>query len=135
MREHQGVFSRSAGFISLLFSKRKRLTYGITERIFLLWELVFAITSILFFLNPAVANTSKPHHSHFWNYTLRFDTRWNEESKAPLLSFDLAGIQISLLIPKSVPTQIREPDNTSTVFAHIFDNRAGLDWNDQTILF
>jgi hypothetical protein len=127
MSEHTGIISRSAGFVSLLFLKRKRKTYGISGRIFSLWGLVFAATTLLFFLSIQVWGTSKPLQHQFWNYALRFDTQWTEERSSSLWSFELGGVKICVVTPKRNPGLNYETDYTAAEPPPDFENRPGLD--------
>jgi hypothetical protein len=92
MSEHKGIISRLANHFSILFSKIKRKTFCPTGRVFLHLGLVFVATTILFFLNIHVWDTSKPSQPLVWDNALRFNTQFIEEFFAPLGSFEPSGI-------------------------------------------
>jgi len=113
MSKHKGIISCTAGFVSLLFSKRRRKTYGINGRKFSLWGLVFAAMTIPLFLSIQVWDTSKSLQPQFWNYALRFDTILTEEHSSSLWSFQLGEIQICAVTPKRNPSLNYETDYTA----------------------
>jgi len=128
MSEHKGVFSCKNGLDTLFFLKRKQKTNRIIIRLFSRWSSFVVATSILFFLNTRVWDASKLLQFFFRNYTLHFVKQLTEECMAPLRSFELGRVQISLLTLKSIPTQICEPEITSTVSADFLKTgRVGLE--------